>query len=78
MQSMADQEYNLQHIMQHASCHACLLINISETSKVQNHVKAYAAALLYSPATTHCPPKCIAPHTAHIDCYLCALCAVKT
>jgi hypothetical protein len=50
------QEYNLHPIMQHASCHACLLIiSISEASKV-NHVKAYAATWLYLPAITHCPP----------------------
>jgi hypothetical protein len=71
--SMADcQEYNLQHIMQQASCHACLLIiNISEASKVQNHVKAYAAALLYIPAITHFPPKCIMHHTLHTLIAIC-------
>jgi hypothetical protein len=53
-------------IFQHASCHACLLIiNISEASQVQNHAKAYAAALLHLPAITHCPPKCIMHHRLH-------------
>ena len=51
---------------------ACLLIiNISEASKVQNHVKAYAAALLYPPAITHCPPKCIMHHTLHTLIAIC-------
>jgi hypothetical protein len=66
------QEYNLQHIMQHARCHACLLIiNISETSKVHNHVKAYAATWLHLPAITHCPPKCIMHHTLHTLIAIC-------
>jgi hypothetical protein len=65
------QENNLHPIMQHARCHACLLIiSISEASKV-NHVKAYAATWLYLPAITHCPPKCIMHHTQHTLIAIC-------
>jgi hypothetical protein len=65
-------KHNMHHHLQHASCHACLLIiNISEASKVQNHVQAYAATLLFIPAVTHFPPKCIVHHTLHTLIAIC-------